>query len=110
MHCRKQSEPVFGMAKATSRFPTWKIVIEAFRPVLYVLHYTFNDAFPIRGMGVVLQIQEPAGLRIKFRHPLKPDASRVLAKPAINLSATNMFLSLDMDSARIRLFWLDGNP
>jgi hypothetical protein len=41
-----------------------KIVIEAFHPVLCVLQNKFNDAFPIRGMGVVLQIQELAGLRI----------------------------------------------
>jgi hypothetical protein len=55
VHPCKQVEPVFDMVDAAaSCFPAWKIVIKSFRPVLYVSHRPFNQAFLKRGMDMVI--------------------------------------------------------
>ena len=48
-NCRKQVEPVSDMWKiAAPLSAAWKVIVKAFRPVLYALHCPFNDAFLIR--------------------------------------------------------------
>ena len=64
MHPCKQVEPVFDMVEVASCFPAWKAVVKTFGPVLYLLHHpSFDNAF-LRGMDMVIQVQEPTCLRI----------------------------------------------
>jgi hypothetical protein len=101
VHPCKQVEPVFDMVKVAARFPAWEIVIKAFGPVLDALHRPFNQAFLQRGMDMVIQVQEPACLRIpsatisRNRMPsMGPDQTK--DKPLRNKHV----FSLDTASAR----------
>jgi hypothetical protein len=71
------------------------------------LHSPFNHAFYQKRddiVVVVLEIYKPA-VDTMYLHPGKPDVTKTTTNFEINLSAiTNIFLSFDIDSARICLF------
>ena len=64
MHPCKQVEPVFDMVEVASCFPDWKAVVKTFGPALYALHRPSFDNASLRGMYMVIQVQEPTCLRI----------------------------------------------
>ena len=41
---------------------TWKIIVETFNPILYVLYSPFYDTFLILRMDVMIYFQELTGL------------------------------------------------
>lgn len=107
MHFYKQVKPVFNMVKVALCLPAWKTAVKPFGPIHDVLPGPLNQDFLQWGREVVIQIQEPAYQG--YRVPPSVETECCLwasTRHAINLPiATNMVLSLDMISGKIRLYF-----
>ena len=69
-------------------------VNKAFSSVLYILHFTFNDAFLIKGKQMMLNPQESAYMRIpSFTGSWNMMSPCSFKRPDRKRSATNVFLS-----------------
>ena len=84
---------------------TWKIIIKGFRPVLDILHSSFDDAFLKWRMQMMSEFQKLASLRIptatiSVEIGYLPNSS---TKDSINRSAISIVLSKDISIWRICL-------
>jgi len=61
------AEPTLHMLKATTDPATWKVIIEALRPILHILHKPLHQVPSDRVIDVMLQTQRAAGSRIPIR-------------------------------------------
>ena len=84
MMTNKKIQPFLYVLQFTFTFSTRKIIIETFRSIFDVLYRSFDYAFLIWRMDVMLQSQEPASLWIPCTiHQLKQDVLHIFLEGLI---------------------------